>query len=563
MKQKITGLRKKSFRLGVFIFLSFLMLQLFVGYRMYEANHNASIHFKELSKQEKIDTLKLLLKNFKEEPTNITLSQLKDISKDISKDIDKIADKYNSNLPYTTTLANLNHDVEKLYTLYHQKTSKLDKLVDSKTDNLIIFAFVLIINIMINLSLTMFTNKIVKNLEELKDGIGSFFDFINRKNKDSKHIEVSTNDEFKLIADMINKNVTQIQEDIKADTKAVEEVAKVSTLVAKGNFSCRLKQEAINPEICKLKTNLNDFLDKMQDSINSISDVVKEYQSGNYEPKVQKQLEGDLKELSTGINALGNILDDAKEKINTTLKTKSNTLNTSANELNQSVERLKNYILSSNTNTDKVAKEMEVMSQMIQETVQRAKDMNHFAIETAKSAKNGEELAEKTLQAMEVINHSTSAIDESITAIDSIAFQTNILSLNAAVEAATAGDAGKGFAVVAQEVRNLATKSAEAARVIKELVEETKAKASEGMEISKDMKENFSKVSNQIQESSKLVSDVAQEATKELEKVNSVETLVKEVKDMSVKNHDIANKTDEISSKILKISNELFEEVSE
>ena len=69
------------------------------------------------------------------------------------------------------------------------------------------------------------------------------------------------------------------------------------------------------------------------------------------------------------------------------------------------------------------------------------------------------------------INESTSAINEAITIIDQIAFQTNILSLNAAVEAATAGEAGKGFAVVAQEVRNLANRSAEAAKEIKNLVE--------------------------------------------------------------------------------------------
>ncbi len=566
-KSKINGLKSKSFKLGIFIFLSFLALQVFVGYRMYEVNQKASVHFHDLEKHANFDTLRTLLVNFKEEPTSITLKQLNNISKklstDISQDISTINQKYNNNLPYTSTLTSLTNKVENLHNIYHDKVSNLDKLMDSKTDNLIIFAFVLIINIMINLSLTMFTNKIVKNLEELKTGISSFFDFINRKNENPKEIKIDTNDEFKIIADMINKNVTQIKEDIKADTKAVEEVAKVSTLVAKGDFSQRLKSNPINPELSKLKINLNDFLDQIQDSVNSISTVVKEYQNNNYEPRVQKELDGELKELSSGINALGDILDSAKEKINTTLKVKSNVLNASAKELNASVDRLKSYISTSNTNTDEVAKEMEVMSHMIKETVNRAKEMNNFSITTAQSAKEGEELAEKTLQAMEIINKSTSTIDESITAIDSIAFQTNILSLNAAVEAATAGDAGKGFAVVAQEVRNLATKSAEAARVIKELVEETKAKASEGMEISKNMKENFSKVNSQIQQSSQLVSSVAKEASQELEKVSSVEKLVKEVKTMSVKNNEIANKTDEISQEILKISNELYEEVAE
>ena len=78
---------------------------------------------------------------------------------------------------------------------------------------------------------------------------------------------------------------------------------------------------------------------------------------------------------------------------------------------------------------------------------------------------------------MDEINEKVQTINESIAIIDQIAFQTNILSLNAAVEAATAGEAGKGFAVVAQEVRNLASRSAEAAKEITELVVSASIKA--------------------------------------------------------------------------------------
>jgi methyl-accepting chemotaxis protein len=85
---------------------------------------------------------------------------------------------------------------------------------------------------------------------------------------------------------------------------------------------------------------------------------------------------------------------------------------------------------------------------------------------------------------MDEINSEVQAINEAISFIDQIAFQTNILSLNAAVEAATAGEAGKGFAVVAQEVRNLAGRSAEAANEIKRLVENAATKANQGKNIS-------------------------------------------------------------------------------
>ncbi|MFX4232112.1 methyl-accepting chemotaxis protein, partial [Aliarcobacter butzleri] len=88
-------------------------------------------------------------------------------------------------------------------------------------------------------------------------------------------------------------------------------------------------------------------------------------------------------------------------------------------------------------------------------------------------------------------NNQVNLINEAIGVIDNIAFQTNILSLNAAVEAATAGEAGKGFAVVAGEVRNLASRSAEAAREIKTIVENATSKANQGKSIATNMIEGY------------------------------------------------------------------------
>ncbi|RXJ60954.1 methyl-accepting chemotaxis protein, partial [Halarcobacter anaerophilus] len=130
------------------------------------------------------------------------------------------------------------------------------------------------------------------------------------------------------------------------------------------------------------------------------------------------------------------------------------------------------------------------------------------ANELTQSAKEGEKLAQETTVSMDEINEQVNSINEAITVIDQIAFQTNILSLNAAVEAATAGEAGKGFAVVAQEVRNLAARSAEAAKEIKELVETATTKANSGKSIADKMIKGYNGLNDNISKTIEIISDV-------------------------------------------------------
>ena len=164
---------------------------------------------------------------------------------------------------------------------------------------------------------------------------------------------------------------------------------------------------------------------------------------------------------------------------------------------------------------------------------------------------------------MDEINDKVHLINDSIDIIDQIAFQTNILSLNAAVEAATAGEAGKGFAVVAAEVRNLASRSADAAKEIKDLVTKANEKANEGKQITDAMIEGYSNLSSNINSTITLIKE-ATESSKEQQK--AIEQINQSVQDLDSKTqlnaviaqetYTIAIQSDEIAKGILQNVNE-------
>ena len=285
-------------------------------------------------------------------------------------------------------------------------------------------------------------------------------------------------------------------------------------------------------------------------NINDLSKVLESYASYDF----TKQLD------STTCGKIGNEIMELNAMITKMLNQNNNDgviLENSSEELSTNVEIISRNATSQAASLEETAASIEEITSNIQHTNNKAQEMLRISFDTKKSAQLGKDLASKTVISMDEINEQVNAINEAIIMIDQIAFQTNILSLNAAVEAATAGEAGRGFAVVAQEVRNLASRSAEVAREIKILVENATVKANEGKSISTSMIEGFGELENKINLTNTLIDDVTNAAKEQTIGMTQIAEAVNQLDKFTQQNANIADKANEIARKTNNISQDV------
>ncbi|MDN5114956.1 HAMP domain-containing methyl-accepting chemotaxis protein [Aliarcobacter butzleri] len=427
--------------------------------------------------------------------------------------------------------------------LLKQKDEITNKLYESSR-NIIIAISIIGILITVVLSL-LISSMLVNALTVFKDGLFSFFAYLNRESLKAELINLDSKDEFGQMAKVVNENIVKTQKGIEEDRKLIDETIAVLGEFEQGDLCQRLNLSVSNPALMQLKEVLNNMASNLENNIDNVLKVLEQYSNYNYLNKIdQKGLKEHLLKLSNGVNTLG----DSITQMLVENKTNGLTLDKSSNILLANVDKLN---LSSNeaaASLEETAAALEEITSNIRNNTESIAKMASYSSNVTASANQGEKLANETTVAMDEINNQVNLINEAISVIDQIAFQTNILSLNAAVEAATAGEAGKGFAVVAQEVRNLASRSAEAAKEIKAIVENATSKANQGKQIATNMIEGYKELNQNIINTINLISDIEMSSKEQLSGIEQINVAVTQLDQQTQQNANVAMQTHTIST---------------
>ncbi len=439
----------------------------------------------------------------------------------------------------------------------------IKKFIDKK-NNEINFQLIFVVSLIVVMLVlvftisTLMTRRITQSIKTFKQGLEYFFQYVIREKEYIKPMEVKGTDEFAQMTSNMNEQVQKIEKFIEQDKKVVAEISDVVVKISNGFFEYSIHEKGATSEVESLREIINKMIFYTKNKINNINLVLDNYASGKYDYRLSDEkkvgMYGDFGTLSTGSILLGQAISQLIAMITNAGKE----LEINTETLTQSSQHLANSSTKQAASLEETAASIEQITGNMKSSSKDVEQMLMIADELNSSAVSGNELATKTSTSMDEINEKVSAISEAISVIDQIAFQTNILSLNAAVEAATAGEAGKGFAVVAQEVRTLASRSAEAANQIKKLVEDASSKSNEGKEIATNMINGYETLSSKIVDTKDIIDNVTTAIREQESGVVQINDAINLLDKMTQNNASTSANIDDLAKEVANLSNRLL-----
>ena len=352
--------------------------------------------------------------------------------------------------------------------------------------------------------------------------------------------------------------------DITEQKDAERQIQSLIENAVQGQLDARIDAATYEGFMKNLGEGINQLMEAVVNPTREVQRVMGALSEGDLNQTMDGEFAGEFAQLRDATNSsIQNLMNMVSE-----IRNSADSIQSSSGEIAQGNADLSQRTEEQASSLEETASSMEEMTSTVKQNADNARQANQLASAARDQAEKGGEVVSNAVSAMSAINDSSKQIADIIGVIDEIAFQTNLLALNAAVEAARAGEQGRGFAVVAGEVRNLAQRSAGAAKEIKGLIKDSVEKVDEGSRLVDESGSTLDEIVNAVKKVSDIISEISaasDEQTSGIEEVNKAISSMDEMTQQNAALVEQAAAAGEAMNDQAKSMNELmdFFEVSE
>lgn len=304
-------------------------------------------------------------------------------------------------------------------------------------------------------------------------------------------------------------------------------VVKVQSL-GEGKLSTEKSSSYTDDELGRLSEIYENTSTTLNSYIGEISEILTQISSGNLDLSVDRDYIGDFSTIKRNLNEIILSLNSMFSEMNISAEQ----VYEGAMQVSSAAQSLSQGATEQASSVEELSSTVSEITTHIKQTAENAERAKQISIDASVATNQSQHQMEKMIAAMNEISNTSNEIGKIIRNIDDIAFQTNILALNAAVEAARAGSAGKGFAVVAEEVRNLAGKSAESAKITATLIESSLAAINKGSKIVADAAKSLEDVVAGSKNSAEVIQSIADASAEQAQSVEQVNIGIGQISDV-------------------------------
>ncbi|WP_151173551.1 methyl-accepting chemotaxis protein [Pseudoalteromonas ruthenica] len=342
-------------------------------------------------------------------------------------------------------------------------------------------------------------------------------------------------------------------DDRTAEVSIEKEINDLVGAARRGELNARVSLDGKDDFFLRLSKGLNQLVEVVDEAVDETATMLDSLAHGDLTKRIDSDFQGAFEKLKRDANSTADKLTEMIEKITSS----ANLVATGAEEISQGNTDLSQRTEEQASSLEETASSMEEMTSTVKQNADNAKVASELAEKTCDKAKQGGDVVNRAVSGMAEINEASKKIADIIGVIDEIAFQTNLLALNAAVEAARAGEQGRGFAVVAGEVRNLAQRSAGAAKEIKELIRDSVGKVEDGTVLVNESGATLQDIVESVQKVTQMISDISEASIEQSSGIEQVNKAVAQMDEMTQQNAALVEQASAASESMAEQANSM------